>query len=221
MGEERITVFVEIPKGSRNKYEFDQGAGGIKLDRFLFSSMVYPTDYGFIPDTLGLDEDPLDAMVCVSEPTFPGCLIDVKPIALFRMEDDKGVDDKVLCVPLQDPAWNTLEELDDLPDQLRQEIAHFFSVYKDLEQKKVTVDGWYSREDAWKEIEESRKRCAEHREGQEEAGDALEGATPVQSLGDSPEPGDADDSDRDRDEADRDAGGGAGDPAEAGSRREG
>jgi inorganic pyrophosphatase len=150
--------YVEIPKGSRNKYEFDHKEQAIKLDRFLFSSMVYPTDYGFIPETLGLDGDPLDAMVCVSEPTFPGCLIDVKPIALFRMEDDKGVDDKILCVPLQDPGWNTLEELDDIHDQLRDEISHFFSVYKDLEQKKVKVDGWYSRGEALEEIEEARKR---------------------------------------------------------------
>src|SRR5919109_3663989 len=112
MADGALTCFVEIPKGSRNKYEYDVEARVIKLDRFLFSSMVYPTDYGFIPDTLGLDGDALDAMVCVSEPTFPGCLIEVKPIALFRMEDDKGVDDKVLCVPLQDPGWNTHEELD-------------------------------------------------------------------------------------------------------------
>jgi inorganic pyrophosphatase len=205
MAEESLTCFVEIPKGSRNKYEYDHERDCIVLDRFLFSSMVYPTDYGFIPDTLGLDGDPLDAMVCVSEPTFPGCLIDVKPIALFRMEDDKGVDDKVLCVPLQDPAWNTLEELDDMPDQLRQEIAHFFSVYKDLEQKKVKVDGWYSREDAWTEIKEARKRCKKHREeeGESDAGDALESAKPIESLSDKPEPADGGDSDRDRDEADR------------------
>ena len=92
-------------------------------------------------------------MVCVSEPTFPGCVIAVKPIALFKMEDDKGIDDKILCVPLDDPGWNTLEKLDDLPDPLRDEIAHFFSVYKDLEQKRVKVDGWYSREDALAEID--------------------------------------------------------------------
>ena len=188
MAGEPLTCFVEIPKGSRNKYEYDHEAGGIKLDRFLFSSMVYPTDYGFIPDTLGLDGDPLDAMVCVSEPTFPGCLIDVKPIALFRMEDDKGVDDKVLCVPLQDPAWNHLEELDDLPDQLRQEIAHFFSVYKDLEQKKVKVDGWYSRGDALTEIEAARKRCEDHRAEGSEEGDALSSAEPLEPLSDSPDP---------------------------------
>ena len=101
-------------------------------------------------------------VVCVSEATFPGCLIDVKPIALFRMEDDKGIDDKVLCVPLTDPGWNHMDQLEDLPDQLRDEIAHFFSIYKDLERKKVTVDGWYSREDAIQEIEASRKRFTEN-----------------------------------------------------------
>jgi inorganic pyrophosphatase len=104
--------------------------GAIRLDRFLFSSVVYPTDYGFIPDTLAQDGDPLDAMACVSEPTFPGCLIPVKPIALFKMRDDKGVDDKVLCVPLQDPNWNGIEPLEDLSLQLRDEISHFSSIYK-------------------------------------------------------------------------------------------
>ncbi len=163
MAETSLDVIIEIPKGSRNKYEYDHESDSIKLDRFLFSSVVYPTDYGFIPDTLGQDGDPLDVMCCVSEPTFPGCVIEAKPIALFRMEDDKGIDDKVLCVPLTDPGWNTLETLDDMPDQLRDEIQHFFSIYKDLEQKKVTVDGWYSREDAWKEIEASRERCREFR----------------------------------------------------------
>jgi inorganic pyrophosphatase len=169
-----LICLVEIPKGSRNKYEYDHDLDVIKLDRFLFSSMVYPTDYGFIPDTLGEDGDALDAMVCVSEPTFPGCVIPVKAIALFRMEDDKGVDDKVLCVPISDPAWNTLEELEDLPDQLQQEIEHFFSVYKDLEQKKVKVDGWHSREDALKQIEEARKRHDE--KGEQQEADAKEKA---------------------------------------------
>ena len=150
------------PEGSRNKYEWDHERDALVLDRFLFSSVVYPTDYGFIPETLGQDGDPLDAMVCVSEPTFPGCMIDVKAIALFRMEDDKGIDDKVLCVPLSDPGWNKMETLDDIPDQLQDEIAHLFSIYKDLERKKVTVDGWYSREDAIMEIEASRKRFKEN-----------------------------------------------------------
>jgi inorganic pyrophosphatase len=161
MKDGELNCFVEIPKGSRNKYEYDVETGVIKLDRFLFSSMVYPTDYGFIPDTLALDGDPLDAMVCVSEPTFPGCVIPVKPIALFKMEDDKGIDDKILCVPLQDPAWNTLDTLEDLSKQLRDEIEHFFSVYKDLEQKSVRVEGWFSREAALEEIEEARGRWRE------------------------------------------------------------
>jgi inorganic pyrophosphatase len=162
-----LLCFVEIPKGSRNKYEFDEDLNAIVLDRFLFSSMVYPTDYGFIPETLAEDGDALDAMVCVSEPTFPGCVIPVKPIALFRMADDKGTDDKVLCVPLSDPAWNTLDTLDDLPKALQDEIAHFFSVYKDLEQKKVKVDGWHSREEAVEEIEEARRRWRDKGDGQD------------------------------------------------------
>jgi inorganic pyrophosphatase len=149
---------VEIPKGSRNKYEYDHERDVIRLDRFLFSSVVYPTDYGFVPDTLSLDGDPLDVMVCVSEPTFPGCLIVVKPIALLRMEDDAGVDDKVLAVPLTDPGWNRLERLEEVPDQLRNEIEHFFKVYKQLENKKVEVEGWFSHEDAIEEIEASRRR---------------------------------------------------------------
>jgi inorganic pyrophosphatase len=161
-----LSAVIEIPKGSRNKYEFDVESGKIKLDRFLYSSVVYPTDYGFIPDTWGQDDDPLDVMVCVSEPTFPGCVIDVKPLALFRMRDEHGIDDKVLAVPLNDPAWNRLERLDDIPEQLRAEIQHFFSVYKDLERKKeVHVDGWYPLEDALSEIEESRRRWRERQGG--------------------------------------------------------
>jgi inorganic pyrophosphatase len=156
-----FACIVEIPKGSRNKYEYDHDRDVIRLDRFLFSSVVYPTDYGFVPDTLSLDGDPLDVMVCVSEPTFPGCMIDVKPIALFRMEDDAGIDDKVLAVPLTDPGWNTLETLDEVSDQLLNEISHFFTVYKQLENKKVEVQGWFSREDAIKEIEASRARFRE------------------------------------------------------------
>jgi len=158
-----LRCLVEIPKGSRNKYEWDEEVGAITFDRFLFSSVVYPLDYGMIPDTLAEDGDPLDAMVAVSEPTFPGCVIPVKPIALFKMSDDKGIDDKIICVPLQDPNWNTVEVLEDLPEQLRDEISHFFAVYKTLEDKTVEVDGWYPKEDAVKVIEESRQRWAERR----------------------------------------------------------
>ena len=162
MAEESISVYIEIPRGSRNKYEFDHHAGALKLDRFLFSSVVYPTDYGFIPETLSLDGDPLDVLVLVSEPTFPGCTIDVRPIGLFKMADDKGIDDKVLCVPISDPGWNTHQALDDVPQQLQDEIQHFFSIYKNLERKDVRVDGWYPREVALEEIEASRQRFVDN-----------------------------------------------------------
>ncbi len=156
--ESRLHCLVEIPKGSRNKYEWDEELKAITLDRFLFSSVVYPTDYGFILHTLAEDGDPLDAMVCVSEPTFPGCIIEVKPIALFKMSDDKGVDDKVLCVPLSDPNWNTMDSLEDLPQALRDEISHFFSIYKQPEGKQVKVEGWHDLETAQRCIAASRER---------------------------------------------------------------
>src|SRR4051812_2781905 len=155
---DRVHCLVEIPKGSRNKYEWDEELQAIKLDRFLFSSVVYPTDYGFIPDTMGEDGDPLDAMVCVSEATFPGCMIPVKVIALFRMRDEKGVDDKVVCVPLSDPNWNSFEKLEDIPQPLRDEISHFFSIYKQPQGIHVNVDGWFSKEEALKSIDDARER---------------------------------------------------------------
>jgi len=158
---EPLHCIVEIPKGSRNKYEWDEELQAIKLDRFLFSSVVYPTDYGYIPNTLGADGDPLDAMVTVSEATFPGCVIPVKPIAVFRMRDDKGEDEKVLCVPLSDPNWNHMERLEDLPIQLRDEISHFFSIYKTPEGKVVKVDGWAGLDEALEIIEAARRRFAE------------------------------------------------------------
>ena len=124
--------------------------------------MVYPLDYGMIPETLAEDGDPLDAMVLVSEPTFPGCVIPVKPIALFRMRDEKGEDDKVVCVPTHDPGWNTAETLDDIPEAMQREITHFFSVYKQLEGKAVEVDGWQSREEALEVIADGRRLQVEY-----------------------------------------------------------
>jgi inorganic pyrophosphatase len=158
MSSSRLHVLVEIPKGSRNKYEWDEELQAIKLDRFLFSSVVYPTDYGFIPEALGEDGDPLDAMVCVTEATFPGCVIPAQVVALFRMRDEGKVDDKVVCVPLDDPNWNHVKELEDLPVPLRDEISHFFSIYKQPEGKHVKVDGWFPREQALTVIEEARER---------------------------------------------------------------
>jgi inorganic pyrophosphatase len=162
---EELLVLVEIPKGSRNKYEYDEGIGAVILDRFLSSSMVYPTDYGYLIGHRGRDDDPLDAMVCVSEPTFPGCVIAVKPVALFKMHDDKGEDDKIVCVPTHDPGWNHAASLADIPAQLQQEITHFFSVYKQLEGKAVDVQGWRSLEEALEVIEDGKQLQAEYEAG--------------------------------------------------------
>jgi inorganic pyrophosphatase len=154
-----LICVVEIPKGGRNKYEHDPKLGGIKFDRLLASAATYPTDYGYLRGTLGEDGDPLDALVCLHEPTFPGCLIPVKPLGMFKMSDEKGNDTKIICVPFDDPYWNHYEELEDLPLLLRQEIEQFFSIYKDLEPgKDVTIEGWRSREHALAEIEAARHR---------------------------------------------------------------
>jgi inorganic pyrophosphatase len=153
-----IDVVIEIPKGSRNKYEYDSEKRAIKLDRMLFSAVHYPSDYGFIQETLGEDGDPLDALVLVTEPTFPGCVIESKPIGLFKMWDEKGSDEKILCVPIGDPYWNRIEKLEDLPPHLLKEIEHFFSIYKDLEEKKIGIDGWADREQAIKIIEKAKDR---------------------------------------------------------------
>src|SRR5688572_13444996 len=161
MADQPLHCLVEIPKGSRNKYEWDEDVGAITFDRFLFSSVVYPLDYGMIPRTLAEDGDPLDAMVAVSEPTFPGCVIPVKPIALFKMKDEKGEDDKIVCVPDHDPGWNHAEVLEDIPEQLQKEITHFFSIYKQLEGKEVEVDGWRSREEALEVIADGKRLWAE------------------------------------------------------------
>lgn len=152
-----IDVLIEIPKGSRNKYEFDYKKKLIRYDRMIFSSMHYPSDYGFVPDTLALDGDSLDALVLVSEPTFPGCLIEVSPIGLFKMVDEKGPDAKLLCVPISDPKWNTIHRLEDVNPHLISEIEHFFQVYKDLEKKKVGIEGWENKEAAIKAVLDSRK----------------------------------------------------------------
>jgi inorganic pyrophosphatase len=167
MGEHEPTLVcvVEIPKGGRNKYEYDPELGGIKFDRLLMSVATYPTDYGYIRGTLGPDGDPLDALVCLHEPTFPGCLIPVKPLGMFKMRDEKGIDDKIICVPLHDPYWNKYEQLEDLPLLLRQEIEQFFSIYKDLEGKTVTIEGWRSLTEAKQEIAAAREACAEARDG--------------------------------------------------------
>jgi inorganic pyrophosphatase len=160
MASEVMTVVVEIAKGSRNKYEMDHRTGDIYLDRMLFTSMQYPADYGFIEGTLGGDGDPLDALVFVGESTFPGCHIRVRPIGLFRMTDEKGEDEKVLCVPLRDPTWSHVEGLDGIPQPLLDEIEHFFQVYKDLEGHVVQTDGFHGLETAEAVIADARTRHA-------------------------------------------------------------
>jgi inorganic pyrophosphatase len=149
-------VFVEIPAGARNKYEYDEELDAIVLDRRLFTSMSYPADYGFIEGTLADDGDPLDALVLVGEPTFPGCRIRVRVVGVFHMSDEKGADEKLICVPLKDPASMHLGDIDDLPAELRNEIEHFFQVYKDLEGKKTETRGFGDRGDAMAALEAAR-----------------------------------------------------------------
>jgi inorganic pyrophosphatase len=154
-------VIIEIPKGQRNKYEMDHKTGRIRLDRMLFTSTRYPADYGFIEDTLADDDDPLDALVLLEEPTFPGCQIRCRAIGMFRMRDEKGLDDKVLCVPATDPRMSHLQDISDVPEFDQLEIAHFFEVYKALEPDKVVeASTWVGVDVAEAEIIACRERLA-------------------------------------------------------------
>jgi inorganic pyrophosphatase len=155
-----VVVFVEIPAGSRNKYEFDPALGGIVLDRRLFTSMTYPADYGYIEGTLGEDGDPLDALALVGDPTFPGCRIRARAIGLFYMEDEKGPDEKVICTSLNDPAWTRVHDIHDLHPEFRDEIEHFFQVYKQLERKKTATRGFGNRAEALEILAAARQRAA-------------------------------------------------------------
>jgi inorganic pyrophosphatase len=156
-----IEVVVEIPKGTRNKYEVDHETGYIWLDRMLFTSTRYPADYGFVPETLAKDGDPLDALVRLDEPTFPGCHIRARPIGVFIMSDEHGEDAKVLTVAASDPRVGDILELDDVPSHELDEIAHFFAIYKQLEPDAETVTrGWEGRAEAERIIKDSRSRFA-------------------------------------------------------------
>ena len=154
-------VTIEIPKGQRNKYEMDHNTGRIRLDRRLFTSTSYPADYGFVEDTLGGDGDPLDALVLLDEPTFPGCLIRVRTVGMFRMTDEAGPDEKLLCVVAGDPRIAHVTDIGDISSFDRLEIQHFFEVYKDLEPGK-SVEGadWVGRVEAEAEVTRSRERFA-------------------------------------------------------------
>ena len=157
-----VDVIVEIPKGSRNKYEYDQRVGRIRLDRMLFTATGYPSDYGFVPDTLAEDGDPIDALVLLDEPTFPGCLVNARVIAVFWMQDEAGPDAKLLCVPADDPRFTHLQELDDVPWYQITEIWHFFNIYKALEPEKSSeTRGWEGRPEAESAVEEARRRFAQ------------------------------------------------------------
>ena len=158
-------VVIEIPKGSRNKYEVDHDSGRVKLDRYLYTAFGYPADYGFIENTLGEDGDPLDALVLLEEPTFPGCLIKARALGMFRMTDEAGGDDKVLCVPSTDPRLEHIRDINHVPKFDRLEIQHFFEVYKELEPGK-SVEGaeWVGRAEAEDEVRASFDRAKEHGE---------------------------------------------------------
>ncbi len=156
MTDEILDVVIEIPKGSRNKYEYDDKRASFRLDRVLYSSVHYPTDYGFVPDTLAEDGDHLDVLVIVTEPTFTGCVILVRPIGVLSMTDEKGVDSKILAVPVRDPRFDEFHALKDVPAHLLLEIENFFATYKVLEGKATATLGWADAPRAMEVIEAAR-----------------------------------------------------------------
>ncbi|WP_409483867.1 inorganic diphosphatase [Arsenicicoccus dermatophilus] len=158
-----LDVTIEIPSGNRNKYEVDHESGRIRLDRMLFTSTRYPADYGYVDDSLGEDGDPLDALVLLDEPTFPGCVVSARPIGVFHMRDEAGGDDKLLCIPAGDPRKEHITELEHISDFDRLEIQHFFETYKDLEPGK-SVEGafWAGRERAEEIVREAIQRAKDN-----------------------------------------------------------
>ena len=162
---EKIFVFVEIPEGSQNKYEFDEKLKVFKLDRTLHSPLHYPADYGHIPGTLCEDGDPLDVLVLVTEPTFPGCLIEARPIGAIEMEDEKGLDDKILAVPVHDPRFDHIKDIRDISQHTLKEITHFFEMYKALEPNKwVKIKGWLRAKEAKEKIKKAIQLYKEKKE---------------------------------------------------------
>jgi inorganic pyrophosphatase len=145
---EVINAVIEIPKGSRNKYEYDKDMEAFALDRVLYSSVVYPADYGFIPQTIYDDGDPMDIMVLMGQETFPGCVIPSRPIGIMGMIDGGDKDYKILAVPVDDPKFRDVNDISDIPSHILDEIAEFFKTYKNLEVKEVEVLGWENAETA-------------------------------------------------------------------------
>lgn len=159
MSRDSVDVLVEIPRGSRNKYEFDHERGVIRLDRNLFTATAYPADYGFVPDTLAEDGDPIDALVLVTEPTFPGCVVRSRPIGVFWMSDEHGPDAKLLCIPDRDARFDNVRDITDVPKAQVNEIGHFFEVYKDVEPGKSTsTRGWGGRAEALRALADATQR---------------------------------------------------------------
>lgn len=156
-----LNAYVEIPGGSRNKYEVDKDSGVLRFDRLLYSAVHYPGDYGFVPRTLAEDGDALDVLILITVPTVPGCLIEVRPLGMFQMRDEKGIDHKILCVPLSDPFMDGYHELEDVPPHTLREIDHFFAVYKELEGKETVTGGWAGRDRAIEAIQDSIDRYGE------------------------------------------------------------
>ena len=155
---EIVRMIVEIPKNSSNKYEYDTALGVFRLDRPLYSPMHYPADYGFVPGTLAEDGDPIDLLTLVDEPSFPGCMMEVRPVAILDMYDNAKADQKILAVPSRDPRFDELKNVEDIRDHVRKEIEHFFQIYKELEGKSVRTQGWLGRTDAFRHISEARER---------------------------------------------------------------
>ena len=153
-----VDAFIEIPTGSQNKYEYDKELGVFRLDRVLYSPMHYPAEYGYLQNTLAKDGDPLDILVLTTFPTFPGCVIRSRVIGVLIMSDDKGEDEKLLAVPVDDPRWDEVCSLDDVPQHILKEIEHFFKVYKDLENKETRIIGWEGVEKANELIEDALAR---------------------------------------------------------------
>lgn len=148
MGELIVEAFIEIPAGSKNKYEYDKGKGVLRLDRVLHSSVHYPGDYGYVEETLEEDGDPIDILVLVTSPTVPGCVIDARVVGVLSMADEKGVDNKLLAVPVRDPRFQQVRDLTDVPQHILREIEHFFRTYKDLEGKHTVIQGWFGAAEA-------------------------------------------------------------------------
>lgn len=155
-----VEAFIETPMGSRNKYEYDKEHKVLRLDRVLFSSVHYPADYGFIPNTHWDDGDPLDILVLMHQPSFPGCVIDARPIGGLDMSDEKGGDFKVVAVPTHDPRYDNIHTINDLAEHIRLEIANFFETYKILEQKETEIGDWHDVEETLRRIERSRELFA-------------------------------------------------------------